>query len=65
MTVRPQIEEETVRELNDVLESRMAVSPSSVGIDKQISVLIEEVRDLDKENQRLKHSQGTGGEWNP
>lgn len=41
MPIRPAIDEETIGRMNEELESRMSVSPESVGVDKRINVLLD------------------------
>jgi hypothetical protein len=61
MTVRPNINEETVEEVNEKLRDVMRVDPETVGLDEKIRVLLheleeltEEVEESDNESQRMK-----------
>jgi len=57
MTIRPQIEEETVEKLNEKLQDVMAVEPESVGLNKKLEILIDEYQSVQNKLYRAQRSQ--------
>lgn len=48
MTVRPNIEQETVELVNKKLRGTMRVDPEKVGLDEKIRVLVNELEELEQ-----------------
>jgi hypothetical protein len=44
MVVRPELEEDTLKRLNDQCQGLMSVNPEDVSIDKRINVVLDEYR---------------------
>lgn len=53
MTVRPNINEETVEEVNEKLRDVMRVDPETVGLDEKIRVLLHELEELTEEAEKV------------
>ena len=66
MTVRPQIDDETVERVNEKLADVMRIDPKQAGMDTKINVLLEEVEELERKRhiaRRSANDHATNENW--